>query len=80
MDEETWIKDFEPWLKENFGNDVRMLEAWIESARRADRQAREECAGICSDVAYQHIHKGKTYGDRVLGAIDCEHRIRETIK
>ena len=44
--------------------------AWLESARRADKRAREDCVRTCTALA----------GDNFHDAYDCANAIRDTIK
>lgn len=52
--------------------------AWLESARRADKRAREECMEICSELRRDN-YAGENE-DWIAGADDCAKAIRATIK
>lgn len=67
MDEESLRKDFDEWLSKNSYQIGLLWECWLESARRADKRAREECAVICE----QH---------EIYTSLDCADFIRSTIQ
>lgn len=81
MDEdgfEAWFQSaFQPH-QHNAHDRIVARMAWLESARRADRKAREECARLCSELRRDN-YAGETE-DWIAGADDCAEEIRATIK
>lgn len=82
MDEETARVEFDTFWNKFVSEkrDIGLsgysygLEMWLESARRADRQAREECAEICDKIGSTE----KSEHGRYIAA-ECASAIRDTI-
>ena len=73
------MDEFDEWATlqgyiPGFNSYCHAKKAWLESARRADRQAREECAEICDKIGSTE----KSEHGRYIAA-ECASAIRDTI-
>lgn len=88
MDEETLLKGFEEWAKSGgyfldrnrhgfyIADDTKAaFESWLESARRADKRAREECAATVATLAERPYDNNPEFS----ALLHAEAAIRATI-